>query len=107
MSTLEIIVLGSGILAVLYGVFTIRGVMANGTGDERMVSIAAAIQEGAAAYLNRQYTTIAIVGVVVTIVLAVTLGMLQAIGFVIGAVCSGIAGYVGMNVSVRGNVRTN
>ena len=106
MSTLEIIVLGSGVLAVLYGVFTIRGVMANGTGNEQMVSIAAAIQEGAAAYLNRQYTTIAIVGVVVTIVLAVTLGMLQAIGFIIGAVCSGIAGYVGMNVSVRANVRT-
>ncbi|MBT5239836.1 MAG: sodium-translocating pyrophosphatase [Rhodospirillaceae bacterium] len=106
MSTLEYIVLGSGVIAILYGIFTTRSLMAVGTGTDLMVEIAGAIQEGAAAFLNRQYTTIAIVGVIVTIVLGLTLGMLSAIGFVIGAVCSGIAGYVGMNVSVRANVRT-
>jgi len=106
MSTLEIIVLGSGVIAILYGIFTTRSLLATGTGTDRMTEIAAAIQEGASAYLNRQYTTIGIVGVAVTIVLAVTLGLLSAIGFVLGAVCSGIAGYVGMNVSVRANVRT-
>ena len=106
MSTLEIIVLGSGTLAILYGIISIRSLMAKGTGTDQMVAIAAAIQEGAAAYLNRQYTTVASVGVVVTIILAVSLGVHQAVGFVIGALCSGTAGYVGMNVSVRANVRT-
>ncbi len=106
MSTLEYFVLGSGVIAILYGIFTTRSLMAVGTGTDRMAEIAAAIQEGAAAYLNRQYTTIGIVGVIVTIALVLTLGMLSAVGFVIGAVCSGIAGYVGMNVSVRANVRT-
>ena len=106
MSTLEIIVLGSGTLAILYGIISIRSLMAKGTGTDQMVAIAAAIQEGAAAYLNRQYTTVAGVGVVVTIILAVSLGVHQAVGFVIGALCSGTAGYVGMNVSVRANVRT-
>src|SRR3546814_3121514 len=71
-----------------------------------MQNIAAAIQEGAKAYLGRQYTTIAIVGVVVAIILAVTLGLTSTIGFVIGAVLSGVAGFVGMNISVRANVRT-
>src|SRR3546814_14085095 len=71
-----------------------------------MQDIAAAIQEGAKAYLGRQYTTIAIVGVVVAIILAVTLGLTSTIGFVIGAVLSGVAGFVGMNISVRANART-
>ncbi|MEQ9446061.1 MAG: sodium/proton-translocating pyrophosphatase, partial [Rhodospirillaceae bacterium] len=106
MSTLEYIVLGSGVIAIAYGIFAIQSLMKTGTGTDRMVEIATAIQEGAAAYLNRQYKTVAIVGVIVTIILALTLGALSAIGFVIGAVCSGIAGYVGMNVSVRANVRT-
>ena len=106
MSSLEILVIACGLLAVLYGLYGIRQVVAKPTGNDRMREIAAAIQEGAAAYLNRQYTTIGIVGVVVAVILAGTLGITVAIGFVIGAVLSGLAGYVGMNVSVRANVRT-
>ncbi|WP_193180531.1 sodium-translocating pyrophosphatase [Nisaea sediminum] len=99
-------VLLCGVAALLYGLWAIRSVLAADAGSARMQEIAGAIQEGAAAYLNRQYTTIGIVGVVVAIILAVTLGMTVAIGFVIGAVLSGVAGYIGMHVSVRANVRT-
>jgi K(+)-stimulated pyrophosphate-energized sodium pump len=106
MTSLETLVIGCGILAVLYGIYATTRILALPTGNARMQEIAAAIQEGAGAYLNRQYTTIGIAGVVVAIILAATLGVTVALGFVIGAVLSGVAGYVGMNISVRANVRT-
>ena len=100
------IALACGALALVYGIVAGRSVLAADAGSARMQEIAGAIQEGAAAYLNRQYSTIGMVGVVVAIVLAVTLGLWVACGFVIGAVLSGVAGYIGMHVSVRANVRT-
>lgn len=99
-------VVGSAVFALLFGLWMIRSVLRLSTGTEAMQNIAQAIQEGARAYLNRQYRMIALVGAAVTILLAWLLGLHVAAGFVVGAVLSGIAGYVGMNVSVRANVRT-
>ena len=95
-----------GALALVYGIVASRSVLSADAGSERMREIAEGIQEGASAYLNRQYTTIAIVGTVVGVVLWIALSYWVAIGFVIGAVLSGAAGYIGMHVSVRANVRT-
>jgi K(+)-stimulated pyrophosphate-energized sodium pump len=95
-----------GLLAVVYGAVTSRQVLAASPGNEKMQDIAAAIQEGAQAYLGRQYRTIAVVGIIVAAIIAFTLGWLSTAGFLIGAILSGVAGYVGMNISVRANVRT-
>jgi K(+)-stimulated pyrophosphate-energized sodium pump len=100
------LIVACGALSIIYAVWAIRSVMAADAGNARMQEIAAAIREGAQAYLKRQYTTIGIVGVVIFLLVGWLLGWLVALGFAIGALLSGAAGFIGMNVSVRANVRT-
>jgi K(+)-stimulated pyrophosphate-energized sodium pump len=100
------IVIGCGVLAILYAFWASQNVFSKDSGNEEMQKIAQAIQEGASAFLNRQYTTIALVGGVITIALGLWMSKLVALGFVLGAVLSALAGYIGMYVSVRANVRT-
>ena len=106
MATTLLIVIGAALLAILYAIFTVRSVLSADAGTPRMQEIAAAIREGANAYMRRQYSTIAMVGAVIFVLVGVFLSWLAALGFAIGAIFSGLAGIVGMMISVRANVRT-
>src|ERR1700753_1072831 len=101
----QYVIILCGLLALIYGLITSKQVLAADAGTARMQEISGAVQEGARAYLNRQYTTIGIVGVVILIILGLTLGVHVAIGFVIGAVLSAAAGYIGMHRSGRAHLR--
>ena len=102
---LQLIIL-SGLLSIVYGFFTGKNILNASSGNARMQEIASAIQVGARAYLNRQYKTIAIVGIVVLVIISYAFSILVGLGYLIGATLSGLAGYVGMLVSVQANVRT-
>src|SRR5215469_8374581 len=106
MDSSVLLAIGGGAVAVLFAVLLTVVVLRQPPGNERMIEIASAIQEGAGAYLNRQYIVIAVIGIVIAILLGATLGWLTAILYLVGAACSATAGYVGMNVSVRANLRT-
>ncbi len=106
MSPELLVSIACGVLALIYGIWAARSVLAADAGTARMQEIAAAVQEGAQAYLNRQYRAIGVVGVVIFVLLVLVFGIADGIGFLIGAVLSGLTGYIGMNVSVRANVRT-
>ena len=106
MTTYLTLVFAAGVLAVLYGAVQTAALMKASTGNDKMREIAAAIQEGASAYLKRQYLTIGLVGIVILIAAYLLIGPYAAVGFLIGAVLSGAAGYAGMLISVRANVRT-
>ena len=106
LNTAIMIALACGVVALLYGGFTAQWILKQPDGNDRMREIAAAVQTGAKAYLNRQYSTIGGVGVVLFVIIGLVLGWVTACGFAIGAIASGAAGYIGMNVSVRANVRT-
>jgi K(+)-stimulated pyrophosphate-energized sodium pump len=106
MSTELIFALACGFGALAYGIVSVKWILAKPSGSERMQEIAGAVQEGAQAYLNRQYTTIGMAGIVLLLIIGFFIGWTTAIGFAIGAVFSGLAGYIGMNISVRSNVRT-
>src|SRR5258708_36204591 len=100
-----LIALVCGVIALIYGGFTAAWILRQPDGNDRMREIAAAIQTGAKAYLNRQYTTIGIVGVVILVIIGVVLGATTAVGVALGAIASGAAGYLGLNVAARSHVR--
>src|SRR5262249_9325043 len=100
------VIIACGALSIVYGIWASQSVMRSDAGSQKMQEISAAVREGAQAYLKRQYATISMVGVVIFILVGFLLGWLVAVGFAIGAILSGTAGFIGMNVSVRANVRT-
>ena len=106
MTLMQTFILLCGLAALIYGLITSRQILSLSSGNEKMIEIAKAIQEGARAYLNRQYITISIVGLIIFVIIWILFGLSSALGFFIGAFFSGAAGYVGMNISVRSNVRT-
>jgi K(+)-stimulated pyrophosphate-energized sodium pump len=105
-SNLFVLSVVAGLAALAYGAFIIRWVLSRPTGDEKMKEIAAAIQEGAQAYLARQYKTVAVVAVILAVIIFFALNIHTALGFLLGAIASAAAGYVGMSVAVRSNIRT-